>query len=157
MSIIKWQPMNEAVTLRQMMDGLFDDAFSGDWHPFEIERTLVPPVDMIDSEKEITVRATLPGVARENVSIDVTGDTLTIKGETRSEKEEKKENYLYRESRHGTFSRALALPEGLQVEKAEAKMENGILTIRLPKAEIAKPKTVKVEIKKEEKTAEAEK
>ncbi len=157
MNIIKWQPANEVVTLRRMMDGLFDDVFSGAWHPFEIERTLVPPVDMIDSEKEITVKATLPGVAKDNVSIDITGDILTIKGEASSEKEEKKENYLYRESRHGTFSRTLTLPEGLEAEKAEAEMENGILTVRLPKAEIAKPKTVKVGIKKEEKAVEAEK
>lgn len=155
MSLIKWQPIGEAVTLRQLMDGLFDDTFSGAWHPFDGERNLVPPVDMIDGEKEITVKATLPGVAKENISIDITGETMTIKGETKVEKEEKKENYLYRESRYGTFSRTITLPEGLLTEKAEADVENGILTVKLPKAEVAKPKTVKVAIKKEVKSAEA--
>ena len=156
MSLIKWQPIGEVVSLRQLMDGLFDDALTAAWHPLEMERSLVPPVDMVETEKEIQVKATLPGVAREDISIDITGETLTIRGKMKSEKEEKKENYIYRESRHGSFSRTLTLPEGLQTDKAEAEIENGILTVKLPKAEISKPKTVKVEVKKEEhKTAEA--
>jgi HSP20 family protein len=158
MNIIRWEPFNGLTSVRQAMDSLLDEALTRTWHPSDMEHTLVPPVDMVDNEKDIVVKAVLPGVAQEDVSIDITGDMLTIRGETKTDKEEKKEDYIYRESRYGTFVRSIALPEGLKTDKAEAEVKDGILTVTLPKAAIAKPKTIKVTLKNgEKKTAKAAK
>jgi HSP20 family protein len=113
---------------------------------------IVPPVDMAETDKELIVKAVLPGVAEEDISVDIVGDTLTIKGETRSGKEEKDETHLYREFRYGTFSRSLTLPGGLKTDRAEAELENGILKLSIPKAENAMPKAIKVKSKKVEKS-----
>ena len=75
------------------------------------------------------------------------GDTLTIKGETKATEEVKREDYLCQEHRYGTFSRSVGLPSGLQSDKAEATFENGVLTLTIPRAEDVKPKTIKIKTK----------
>ncbi|OGO14201.1 MAG: hypothetical protein A2Z02_01870 [Chloroflexi bacterium RBG_16_48_7] len=80
---------------------------------------------------------------------------MVIKGETKTENEVKEENYVRRECHYGTFARTIALPQGLNVDKAEATMENGVLTLEIPKAEEEKPKTVKIKAKAEPKKLEA--
>jgi HSP20 family protein len=97
------------------------------------------------------VKATLPGVKPEDVSIDITGETLTIRGETRAEEQIKKEDYLYQERRYGSFSRSVVLPGGLKTDKAEATMEDGVLTLTIPKAEEVKTKAIKVKAKEKPK------
>lgn len=79
--------------------------------------------------------------------INITGDTLTIKGEAKSEKEEKKESYYVQECHYGIFTRSITLPAGVESDKSEANLEKGILTLTLPKAESVKPKTIKVKAK----------
>ena len=71
---------------------------------------------------------------------------MTVKGETRSEEEVKRDDYLYQERRYGAFSRSVRLPGSLKTDKAEAVFENGVLTLTIPKAEESKPKTVKVKV-----------
>jgi HSP20 family protein len=93
------------------------------------------------------VKAALPGLKPEDVSIDITSETLTIRGENKAEQEIKKEDYLYQERRYGAFSRSLVLPSGLKPDKAEATMEDGVLTLTIPKAEGVKPKAIKVKAK----------
>ena len=83
---------------------------------------------------------------------DITGETLTIRGETKAGEEVKKEGYLYQERRYGYFSRSVVLPGGLKTDKAEATMEDGILMLTMPKTEEVKPKAIKV--KPKEKTKE---
>jgi HSP20 family protein len=95
----------------------------------------------------VVVKASLPGVKPEDVDITISGDTLTIKGETKTEEEVKREDYLYQERRYGSFSRTIALPSSLQTDKAEATFENGVLTLTIPKIEEVKPKTIKVKPK----------
>jgi HSP20 family protein len=80
------------------------------------------------------------------VEITVADDTLTIKGEARSEQEDKRRNYYRRELRYGAFLRSVALPSGVEGDKARASYKNGILEVRVPKSERARPKTVKVEV-----------
>jgi HSP20 family protein len=89
----------------------------------------------------------LPGLKPEDVSIDITGETLTIKGESKAEQEIKKEDYLYQERRYGAYSRSVVLPSGLKTDKAEATMEDGILTLTIPKVEEVKPKKISVKAK----------
>ena len=102
---------------------------------------------MYQTPSEVVVKATLPGVKPEDVSIDITGQTLTVRGETKAEEEVKKKDYLYQERRYGSSSRSVVLPGGLRTDKAEATMEDGILPLTIPKAEEVKPKAIKVKAK----------
>ncbi len=97
------------------------------------------------------VKATLPGLKPEDVTIDITGEMLTIKGETKAEQEIKREDYLYQERRYGAFSRSVILPSGLKTDKSQATMEDGVLTLTIPKAEQVKPKAIKVKAKEKPK------
>jgi len=148
MAIERWQPFSELMSLRQAMDRLFEDSFV---RPSRILTTLgetaAPALDVYQTPNEVVVKAALPGLKPEDINIDITGDTLTIKGETKAEREIKKEDYLYQERRYGTFSRSVVLPGGLQPDKAEATMEDGVLTLTIPKAEEIKPKAIKVKAK----------
>lgn len=89
----------------------------------------------------------MPELKPEDVSIDITGETLTIEGETKAEEEIKKEDYLYQKRRYGAFSRSVVLPSGLKPEKAQATIEDGVLTLTIPKAEKVKPKAIKIKAK----------
>lgn len=153
MAIERWQPFSELMSLRQAMDRLFEDSFV---RPSRMLAALgevaVPALDVYQTPEAVVVKATLPGVKPEDVNIDITGETLTIRGETKAEQEVEKQNYLYQERRYGAFSRTVVLPSGLKPDKAEASMEDGVLTLTIPKAEEMKPKAIKV--KPKEKTRE---
>jgi HSP20 family protein len=149
MNLVRWNPVREMVTLGQAMDSMFDhDYFRPFWLSVESGVNLVPAIDMYETDNEIVVKATMPGVEAKELDINITGDTLTIKGETISEKEEKKENYYYQECSYGTFARSITLPAGVETDKSEASLDSGILTLTLPKAESVKPKSIKVKAKK---------
>ncbi len=143
MSIRRWEPFSELLSLREAMDRLFEEGFTraAPWRAF-----VTPAVDMYQTDKDVVVKASLPGVKPEDLDISVVGDTLTIKGETKGEEKVARENYFYQERRFGSFSRSLTLPVAVQTERADAKFEDGVLTLTLPKAEAAKAK--KIEIKK---------
>jgi HSP20 family protein len=148
MAIERWYPFTDLMSLRQAMDRLFEDSF------VRPSRALVGPgevagpvLDVYQTANEVVVKAALPGLKPEDVNIDITGDTLTIKGETKAEQEIKKEDYLYRERRYGAFSRSVILPGGLRSDKAEAAMEDGVLTLSIPKAEEIRPKAISVKAK----------
>jgi HSP20 family protein len=142
--IVRWQPAGDLMSLREAMDRLFEDSWVGAraWN-FPSPWT-EPALDVFETAENVTVKAAIPGVKPEDVEITVTGNVLTIAGEAKAETETKEKNYLRRETRMGSFSRMLELPAGLQTEKADAKFENGILTIEFPKAEEVKPKSIKV-------------
>jgi len=148
MSIMRREPFSELVSLRQAMDKLFEDSFVRPSRMLAaFGEAAVPAMDVYQTPNEFVVKASLPGIKPDDVNIDITGDTLTIKGETKAEQEIEKEDYLYQERRYGSFCRSLVLPSGLQADKTEATIENGILTLTIPKAEEAKPKAIKVKAK----------
>jgi HSP20 family protein len=145
-NIIRWEPAREMMTLREAMDRLFDDAFTrplgfnnGTWS--------VPAVDMYQTDNEVVVKAVLPGIKGDEVQINVTGEILTIKGETKHEEEKKEKSYHLREHRWGAFERSIALPTEVVADKAKAEFENGVLTVTLPKADEVKPKTISIKTK----------
>lgn len=148
MAIERWYPFTDLMSLRQAMDRLFEDSFVRPSRaltgPGEAEG---PVLDVCQTSNEIVVKAALAGLKPEDVNIDITGDTLTIKGETKAEQEIKKEDYLYRERRYGAFSRSVILPSGLKSDKAEATMEDGVLRLTISKAEEARPKAISVKAK----------
>ncbi len=142
--IVRWQPAGDIVSLREAMDRLFEDSWVGNraWNlPAAWSE---PALDVYETPDQLAVKAAIPGVKPEDVEITVTGNVLVISGESKQEAENKDRNYLRREVRMGAFSRMLELPQGLQADKADAKFENGLLTITFPKAEEVKPKTIKV-------------
>ncbi len=102
------------------------------------------PLDVLDAGPEIIVRANLPGIKAEDVSVTYLDNTLTIKGEVKEDAEYKGASYLRRERRAATFTRSIHLPMALDMEGAEAKIEDGVLTLRLPKSEKIRPKTIKI-------------
>jgi HSP20 family protein len=148
MAIVRWQPFSELVSLREAMDRLFEDSFVRPSLPAVFGEATWAPVDMYQTDKDVVVKASLPGVKPEEVDISITGDVLTIKGEHKEEQEVKEKNYFRKELRYGTFSRSLQLPVAVETGKAEAIFENGVLTLTLPKSEEAKPKQIKVKTKK---------
>ena len=148
MNMMRWQPPPELMSLRQAMERLFEDSFVTS---SRILSTLGPgvaaPIDMYQTANEVIVKAALPGIKPEEVDITITGDTLTIKGETEAEEKTKREDCFYQERRYGTFSRSVTLPSGLNTDKAETDFDNGILTLTIPKSEEIKPKQIKVKAK----------
>jgi HSP20 family protein len=148
MAIERWQPFSELISLRQAMNRLFEDSFVRPSCTLEARgEVAAPALDIYQTPSEIVMKAVLPGVKPEDVNIDITGDTLTVKGESKAEQEVKREDYLYQERRYGAFSRSVVLPGGLKSDKAEATMEDGVLTLTIPKAEEVKPKAIKIKAK----------
>ena len=145
-NLTRWEPVREMMSLREAMDRLFDDAFTrpvnlrdGGWS--------APAIDMYQTDDEVVVKAALPGFKADEVQINVTGDVLTLRGETKHEEEKKERSWHIREHRWGSFERSIALPTDVVADRANADFTNGILTISLPKAEEVKPKTITVKAK----------
>jgi HSP20 family protein len=134
-------------SLERAMERLFDERFFVPYRHVAFGRYEITPIDVYHTDKELVVRVSLPGVKPEEVDISISGDCLTIKGETKDEEKIEREDYLHQEHRYGTFSRSVALPSGLRTDKAEASFENGILTLTIPKSEEVKPQQIKVKAK----------
>lgn len=149
MTISRWDPFRELVTLREAMDRLFEESYVRPNRRTGLAReaTAALPIDVYETPEEVVVRAALPGAKPEDVDINVTGDTLTLKGKIHSDAEKpeaSKWNWLAQELWYGEFVRTLTLPLSVQSDKAEARFEGGILTLTLPKAEEIKPKQIKI-------------
>jgi HSP20 family protein len=106
-----------------------------------------PAVDLVEKEKEYEITAELPGMDEKNVEISVANGMLTIKGEKREEKEEKKKDYFLSERRYGSFRRSFRLPDGVDAGKIEAAIKNGVLKVTLPKTAEAQKPEKKIEVK----------
>ena len=144
-NLIRWDPMREMSEVRNMMDRAFDDFFSRS--PVSYDGMGSIEVNMLQTDNDIVVEASIPGVKPEDINISVTGDTLTLRGEMKEDEEYKEANYHIKEMRHGSFSRTMPLPVKVNSDKAKAEFENGVLKLTLPKAEEVKPKTITVKAK----------
>jgi len=144
-NLMVFDPMRELAALRSTMDQLFDDLFTRqvDW----LRGTDWMAVDMYQTDNDIVVKATIPGVKPEDVHVTVNNNVLTISGEVKQEEEVKNAVYHLRERRYGTYTRSITLPVPVEVDKAKAEYENGVLTLTLPKAEAVRPKTITVKAK----------
>jgi HSP20 family protein len=145
-NLTRYDPFNEMITLRQAMDRLFEDSFVSPftWRSLEGESGVTPALDVHQTADEIVVTAALPGVKPNDVDITLTGQTLQIRGEFKSDEKVDKDQYLYRERRYGTFSRQLQLPVRVSGDKIEATFDNGVLTLRMPKADEVKPRQIQI-------------
>jgi HSP20 family protein len=133
------------VSLREAMDRLFEESFlrpglfgMGD------SPAAALPVDLYETDSDVVVKATVPGIKPEDIEVTITGDLLTIKGEFKSEEKTEKRNYLRQERRFGSFCRQVGLPSSVDTANAKATFEQGVLTLELPKVEPARAKTVKI-------------
>jgi HSP20 family protein len=144
----RWDPLRELFSLRNEIDRMFDRFFA----PIEFgteELVWTPSIDMYETDKELVVKAELPGLTSKDVDITLTDDTLTIKGEKKEAEEVKSENYYRKETRYGAFHRVIQLPTPVKKEDVKATFKDGVLEIRLPKAvEETRGIKIKVEDKK---------
>jgi HSP20 family protein len=138
---------NEASPFGPSIERWFDRWFERPWAtlmaPSE-DRVLAPALDVAETDDAFTVTAELPGMKKEDVKVEFEDGVLSISGEKTQATEQKGATYHRMERRYGAFRRALALPTAADGEKAEAKFDNGVLEVRLPKREEARPRTVKV-------------
>lgn len=155
MSIIPWrgkrqdaeiEPFRALDTFRTEMDRMFDRFFGGDWPIARMGGfgNWLPTLDVAETDKDITVRAEVPGLDPEDLDISVTGQVLTISGEKKESSEKKDENFYHSERRFGSFRRSVTLPVSVDAEKVSAKHKNGVVTIVLPKLESERPKRIPV-------------
>ena len=137
--ITRWSPLRDFVSLRDAMDRLFESVDENG------DRVARLPVDAYSTEDEIVVMASVPGIKPEDVEISIEGDMLHIRGEIPTAVENV--DYAFAERYHGAFSRTLKLNVPIDVDNVEATFEDGLLMLRLPKAEVIKPKVIKVQTK----------
>ena len=144
MTIERWDPFREAVSLSDAMNLLFRESFVRPSAGAVPNGTFPLPLDVVEDENEFVVKAALPGIKPDDVQITVHGDTLTIQGESKFEDEKKGERWHLRERRFGSFQRSISLPTAVNSELAQADFEHGVLTLTLPKSEGAKPRQIKI-------------
>ena len=146
MALIRWtDPFRDIATLQDRMHQIFGDHLdrgrseeglgTGVW---------MPAVDIYETKDAICVRAELPGVDKDAVSVEVKDGVLALRGERKFEKEVKEENYHRVERSYGTFHRSFSLPSSVDGERVTARMKDGVLEVTLPKREEAKPKQIKI-------------
>jgi HSP20 family protein len=143
--ITEWRPFREVSKLRREMDRLWEDYFGPGrraLRPLEME--WVPAMDVSETGEQVVVKAEVPGIDAKEIEITLSGDVLTIKGEKKSEREEKQENYHLVERSYGSFARSLTLPAAVDANRIEAKYDKGVLTITCPKKEEVKPKAIEI-------------
>ncbi len=156
-NITRFDPLSEMVSLRSAMDRLFEDSFVSpmSWRTVSGGESVAPAIDVHETADDIVVTAVLPGMKADDVEITMTGQTLTLRGEFKADESVDRDQYLYRERRYGSFSRSLQLPLRVEGDRAEATFENGVLTLRIPKAEEVKPRQIRINAGSNGSTTEA--
>lgn len=144
-NLVRFEPMRDMVRMNDAMDRLFENFYGRGWRDADLFEA--PSVDMYQTENDIVVKASLPGMKADDIQISVVGDVLTLRGEVNVDEDVKEASYHIRERRSGAFSRSMPLPSSVQADKARAEFENGVLTLTLPKAEEMRPKTISVKAK----------
>lgn len=142
-----WEPFRELNTLHDEMDRFFASLWPNGEREAAVGAVWAPTIDVYEEKDQYVIKAELPGVKREDVTLSVEQDVLTIKGERRYEKEEKEEGFLRKESAYGAFQRALQLPQSVKTEAVNAEFKDGVLKITLPKADVAKSREIKIDVK----------
>ena len=135
--------MTELMSLRRAMDNLFEDGLFGP-RSWAMASSPLVKMDVYTTDDEFIVEAHMPGVKPEQADITVEGNTLTIAGETHSSRKEEEGSAILQEISRGRFSRSFSLPAGLEPDRATATFEDGVLTLRIPKAEQVKPQQIKI-------------
>lgn len=148
MSIIRWNPGRQLSSMDREFDSLLDNFFGAErWPANGRSYTFTPRVNVNEKEDKFEVTAELPGMSKDEISIELHEGLLTLKGEKNLEKEETNGNYHIRERSHGKFERIFTLPDYVEADKIEAEYKDGVLKVDIPKTEAPKPKEVKIKVK----------
>src|SRR5918911_481178 len=145
MGLDRWDPFREMMTLREAMDRFIQQGAMT--RPGQLLSSMRPdaiPLEVVERDDAFLVKAAIPGVKPEDVEVVVQGERLTIRAQTRAEEERHGDNWLMKEHRTGSLQRTVTLPASVSSENAEARIENGVLTLRLPKAQEARPRRISV-------------
>jgi HSP20 family protein len=143
MALVRWDPTRELDSLQSEFNRVFD-SFIGNGRSEVRARRWVPAVDLVETDESLVLRADLPGLSKDDVTIEVKDDVLTLSGERRGEHEEKAEGYYRVERAFGRFSRSLTLPQGVEPDSIDAEFTDGVLEVRIPKPEERKPHRVAI-------------
>jgi HSP20 family protein len=142
--LTRWDPFQEMLNLRRTVDRLFDNASTDqDWGQ-STQWGLA--VDVAENKDDFIVKASVPGINPDDLDVSYSDDTLTIRGEIKTENEVKEDQYHIRERRYGSFSRSITLPTKIKGDAIEASYQNGVVILRLPKAEEVKPKRIEIKV-----------
>lgn len=152
-SITRWNPRRDVAVADPF--STFEDMVSDMWRNwptlFSADSTqslLRPAMDVIENDKDLTVRVDLPGMSSDDVNIEIEDNVLTVSGEIGDTVEQEGDRYHYRERRFGSFQRSLRLPNTIDADKVEAHFENGVLSVVMPKLPQAQPKQIKIKASK---------
>jgi len=143
-NIQKFSSMGDLFDLRKEIDTMFDNRFFGGMLQRFSDQSWAPVMDIVESEKDFTVKAELPGMKKEDIKINIENNILSIEGERKTESEEKGKTFHRIERSYGQFYRAISLPKHVDDAKIKAEFNDGLLTITLPKAETAKTKAIEI-------------
>lgn len=145
MAITKYDPLRD---FEEFPAGLrlFQDTLSRLLSEPSTQRPWAPSVDILETENELVLKADLPDVSMNDIDIQIENGTLSLKGERKFEKEQKDVGYHRIERSYGSFARYFSLPDTVETAKVSADYKNGVLSVTLPKKEVAKPKSVKVQV-----------
>ena len=147
MTIIRWEPARELQSIQSEMNRLFGTVFDtqaggGDGGA----RRWIPAMDLVEEGEQYVLRADLPGVGEDDVSVELEDNVPTVSGERKSEHREQGDGFRRIERSSGSFSRSLTLPEGIDAEQIRARFEQGVLEVRVPKPEQRKPRRVAIDV-----------
>jgi HSP20 family protein len=141
--LTRWDPFQEMLNLRRTVDRLFDNVGPDhEWLPTQWGLA----VDIAENKDDFIVKASVPGIKPDDLDISYADDTLTIRGEIKSDNEYKEDQYHLRERRYGSFSRSISLPTKIKGDAIEASYQDGVVTLRLPKTEEVKPKRIAIKV-----------
>jgi HSP20 family protein len=147
MAIVRWDPFRELTQLHDRVNRAFSDAWGRQDEGLLTSGAWIPPVDIYESgNDELVLKAELPDLKREDIEITLDHGTLTIKGEKKFSSDVKEDQYHRVERRYGTFTRTFTLPQTVDTTKVGAEYKSGVLTVRLPLHEEARPRQVKVNV-----------
>jgi HSP20 family protein len=144
MAMDRWDPFRDMMTAREAMDRWLQQSISGTGQLLSTIRPESILVDVIERDDAYEVRAAVPGVKPEDVEVTVQGERVIIRAESRAQEEKRDENWLMREHRYGTMQRTITLPSPVSSDSAEARVENGVLILRLPKAQVVHARRINV-------------
>lgn len=154
MADVPWDPVRELAQLQDRINRAFSNTYARGSGPAGADEGLMstgtwaPAVDIYQtSEHELVLKADLPDISSQDIQLTVNNDTLTISGEKRFSNEVKADQCHRIERRYGTFSRSFSVPSSIDVSKISAEHKNGVLTVRLPTREEAKPRQIKVDVR----------
>jgi HSP20 family protein len=140
-TLVRWEPLRELATLQAELSRFMNGQSEGSGRSTQ---SWVPPVDVWETDDELVYAFDLPGIPQDKLTIDLHDDTLTVSGE-RELSRERSDNGFYRfERRHGSFSRALAVPQGISEDSVKAAYKDGVLEIRVAKPEVKKPRRIQI-------------